>query len=116
MGKVSLKKIFVNIPAAGTKVQVTSSKIFVSRFELFVPDGNTGSVYIGGSDVGNAGGADGGHIPRAKASSADNANGIHVFIASENSSLAHGDQFDLSEMYLAADNANDKAIIMYVGA
>jgi len=106
MSEVNFKKIFVDIPNAGTAVQVTADRIFVSDFELYVPSGNTGSVYLGSKDVENSSGVDGGWIPRVKS-------GITNFIASEDSAIAHGNYYNLSNLYLDADNSGDDAVIVY---
>ena len=104
--KVGFRKKFVTVAAAGTAVRVSSDQVMVPEFEIYVPTGNTGSVYIGNEDVENSNGIDGGWIPRTKGE-------VINFTASENVSFASGDYFDLSEIYVDADNAGDDVIIQY---
>ena len=104
--KVGFRKIFIDVPIAGTAVSISSYPLFVTEFEVYVPTGNTGSVYIGNKDVENSSGADGGWIPRTKGE-------VLAFTASENVSLSSGDFFDLSSIYIDADNAGDDVIVQY---
>jgi len=105
--EMNFRKIFIDMPAANVPVRIsTIDDIFVNDFEVFVPAGNTGSVYLGDSDVEGSAGTDGGHIPRSKGS-------LTNFTASENQSVSTGDYFNLKNLYVVADNAGDDVIIMY---
>ena len=104
--KVNFRKIFVDVPVAGTAVKISDVPIYTPEFEIYVPTGNTGSIYIGNEDVENSNGADGGWIPRAKGE-------VISFTASENVSMASGDYFDLSKIYVNANTSGDDVIIQY---
>jgi len=85
----------------------SSGPIMTTKFEMHVPTGATGPVYIGPSNV------DATWIPRGKASAAGNEDGTYVFIASENASLSSGDYFDLSKIYVMSATGGDTVIINY---
>lgn len=104
--KVGFRKIFVNVPIAGTAVPISSTPIFTPEFEIYVPTGNTGSAYIGNIDVENSSGADGGWIPRTKGE-------VITFTASENVSMSSGDFFDLSKIYVDVNTSGDDVIVQY---
>jgi hypothetical protein len=103
---VGFRKVFVTVPVAGVAVKLSQASIKVHEFEMYVPLGNTGSVYLGDSSVENSSGVNGGWIPRTKGE-------VISFTASENASLSSGDYFDLSKLYLNANTNSDSAIIQY---
>ena len=104
--KVGFRKIFIDVPVAGTPVRISSTKLYVTEFEAYIPTGNTGSIYIGNSGVQNSNGLNGGWIPRTKGE-------VLSFSASENASSSSGDYFDLSEIYVDANTSGDDVIIQY---
>jgi len=108
-GLVGFRSIVVTIATAGTAVPITTERIHTTWFELHVPSGNTGSVFIGDKTVDDT------WIGRNKASGADDEDGTYLFTI-EGSNLASGDYFDLSQVYLDADTSGDTAIVQYVRA
>jgi len=108
---VTFKVINIDVTTAATPVVMSAVQLFVPAFEVHVPTTNTGSVYIGKSDVGNNS-SDGTPedpipIPRVAGSTTS-------FNASERGSFTHGDFFDLSKMYVNADTSGDDAFIQYI--
>lgn len=100
---VGFRKIAVDMPTTGDAVQITSSRILCPSFEIHAPSGNAGKVYIGDSTVDNT------WIPREQG-------GTWRFAASENGDTTRGNFFDLSKIYVVADNDGDDVIVQYVWA
>lgn len=92
-------KILVTVTTAGTEVQVNSTDLFVTDFELYVPTTNTGSVYIGPLGVDNT------WIPRVKGQ-------IYSF-TSGTGDLDMDAGFNLKKVYIDAGTNGDTAIIQY---
>lgn len=110
---VGFRSVVVTVATAGTPVSIKSALDSGApdkpyRFEMHVPNANTGSVFIGDANVDDT------HIGRLKASAADNPNGTYIFIASENASLSRGEFFDFSKIFIDADNNGDAVIIQYL--
>jgi len=109
--RLELRTVVVTTPTAGTAVPITTDKTYTHKFEVHIPNGNTGaSNFIGDSSVDNT------SIPRAKATAAGNPDGTYTFVSSEESSLSGGDPFDLSKVFIDVTTGGDTAIVQFLAA
>ncbi len=97
------KKIEVTIPTAGTAVPLSATPIYTTDFELHAPATNVGPVYFGGTAVNNT------WIPRAPGSTVNFSSGSGA-LRGVNSELG----FDLSKLFVDADNNGNKVIVQYL--
>ena len=100
MANIKLEKILVNVDVAGTQEAISSSNVYTPWIEVYAPEGNAGNVYLGNSDVDNT------WIPLLPGS-------MKAYSANELGSLGSGDQINLADWYVDADNNNDDLIIQY---
>lgn len=101
---VGMRKLEVQITAAGTRKPISPTTLFVTDFELHPKAGNAGAaMYIGNNTVDNT------WIPRAKGFTVNFTHGTGTWIGCESMT-----SFDLNKIYLDADANNDTAIIQYL--
>ena len=100
MANIKLEKILVNVDVAGTQEAISASAIYTPWIEVYAPDTNVGNVYLGNSDVDNS------WIPMLPGEK-------KAYAANELGSIGSGDQLNLANWYVDADNNNDDLIIQY---
>jgi len=88
----------VAVASTGTAVQISSTPIYATAVIIFVPSGNTGEMYVGGSSVSSANG-----IVVAKEKS--------FSISAED--LKQG-EIDLSTIWVDAANNDDEVRVTYL--
>lgn len=105
MHNLGLRKISIDCTLANVAYRISSSPLLVPWFMLFVPSGNTASIYLGDSTVTSA------WIPHAKASST--LTGMYLYEASQRGDMTEGDRFDLTKLFVLGTTAGDDVIIQY---
>jgi len=94
-----LKGLKVTLTAAGTAQQVSSTAIYASGVEIYVPSSNTGAnMYVGGSDVDSTFRP----IPKQQ-----------YFSLPDTSKMGTSGRYDLREIYFDGDTTNDIIIVTY---
>ena len=86
---------------ANQEQAISSTPILTQQFEIHVPSGSTGPVYIGDDGVTTS------WIPRVAGSTA-------AFTSSSGGDMIKGPWFDLSKIYLVSATGGDTARVMYI--
>lgn len=94
-------KIINKTLTANLKTALSDTPIRVQQFEIHIPSGSTGPVYIGNADVTTS------WIPRVAGSTA-------AFTSSSGGDFVSGPWFDLSKIYILSATGGDTARIMYI--
>jgi hypothetical protein len=97
-----LKSILVNVATAGTAVPLSASTLWVENVWIIASTGNTGDVYLGGSDGSSANG-----FPL------DNAHPNNRVNLSDIQSRGTNECWDLSKIYVDAANSDEDVYVLY---
>ena len=94
----------VTITTAGTRVPLSATSVLCSRLVIRTPaSGNTGLVYVGGSNVSSSNGY---QLPAG--------GGTGGTVEFDSVMLGHaGEEIDLSQVYLDADTNGNSVRILY---
>ena len=99
---VSLETIVVTVPAAGTRVQVSATPIYVDSVTFYARRGNSGFMYMG--DV---------TVTSTKYAEAISSATISRTYETQPTRLHHG-RIDLSTVYIDASVSNDVCMVTYL--